>query len=126
MRIVSLLPSATEIVCALGLRDELVGISHRCDFPPEIEGVAVVTRPKNPARTTGAPGAPGAPGADDELGPSELDRAALLAAQPDLIVLRDGGSGPGTRELEAALVGVEASPAIVVLDPITLEGIFHS
>jgi iron complex transport system substrate-binding protein len=43
MRIVSLLPSATEIVCALGLVDELVGITHECDWPPGIESVPVVT-----------------------------------------------------------------------------------
>ncbi|MGC4092874.1 MAG: hypothetical protein QM756_34315 [Polyangiaceae bacterium] len=33
---VSLLPSATEILCALGAMEELVGISHECDFPAEI------------------------------------------------------------------------------------------
>ena len=37
MRIISLLPSATEIICALGLRDQLVGITHECDFPLGIE-----------------------------------------------------------------------------------------
>ncbi len=36
MRIASLLPSATEIVCALGLADQLVGVSHECDYPPEV------------------------------------------------------------------------------------------
>ena len=35
-RIVSLLPSATEIVCALGLEDSLAGITHECDYPPTV------------------------------------------------------------------------------------------
>ncbi|MDX1935252.1 MAG: cobalamin-binding protein [Capsulimonadales bacterium] len=43
MRIVSLLPSATEIVAALGLTDSLVAITHECDYPPEIVGRPVVT-----------------------------------------------------------------------------------
>ena len=36
MKIVSLLPSATEIVCALGLENDLIGITHECDFPASI------------------------------------------------------------------------------------------
>lgn len=43
MRIASLLPSATEMVCALGLTDELVGVSHDCDYPPEIRGKPVLS-----------------------------------------------------------------------------------
>jgi iron complex transport system substrate-binding protein len=50
MRIVSLLPSATEIVHALGLGDQLVGISHDCDFPPTVRRHPVVTRSFVPAR----------------------------------------------------------------------------
>ena len=45
-RIVSLLPSATEIVCGLGLRANLVGVSHECDHPADVVGLPVVTRPK--------------------------------------------------------------------------------
>ncbi len=43
MRIVSLLPSATEIVCALGLGEFLVARSHECDYPPEIQHRPVIT-----------------------------------------------------------------------------------
>ncbi|MGH9457751.1 MAG: ABC transporter substrate-binding protein [Thermoanaerobaculia bacterium] len=45
-RIVSLLPSATEIVHALGLGEELVGRSHQCDFPPEVARLPALTRSK--------------------------------------------------------------------------------
>lgn len=44
MRIVSTLPSATEIVCALGLEDELVGVTHECDYPPSVRSKPVVVR----------------------------------------------------------------------------------
>ena len=44
MRIVSLLPSATEIVFALGLGDDLVGVTHECDYPLEAREKPVVTR----------------------------------------------------------------------------------
>ncbi|RMF15854.1 MAG: cobalamin-binding protein, partial [Alphaproteobacteria bacterium] len=43
-RIVSLLPSATEIVCTLGLRDRLVGVTHECDYPASVRDLPVVTR----------------------------------------------------------------------------------
>ena len=43
MRICSLLPSATEIVYALGLGDQVVGVSHACDYPPQVKGTPVVS-----------------------------------------------------------------------------------
>ena len=45
-RIISLLPSATEIVCALGLRENLVGVSHECDYPADVVGLPVLTAPQ--------------------------------------------------------------------------------
>jgi iron complex transport system substrate-binding protein len=45
-RIVSLLPSTTEIVCALGFQEHLVGRSHECDFPPGVERLPACTEPK--------------------------------------------------------------------------------
>ena len=44
MKIVSLLPSATEVVCELGLGGELVGVTHECDYPPFVTGLPKVTR----------------------------------------------------------------------------------
>lgn len=45
-RIVSLIASATETVCALGLEAQLVGRSHECDYPPSVHRLPVCTRPK--------------------------------------------------------------------------------
>ena len=45
-RIVSLIASATEIVCALGFDDQLVGRSHECDFPPSVQRLPICTAPK--------------------------------------------------------------------------------
>jgi iron complex transport system substrate-binding protein len=44
LRIASFLPASTEMVCALGLADHLVGVSHECDYPPEVKGKPVVVK----------------------------------------------------------------------------------
>src|SRR2546423_1305066 len=49
LRIVSLLPSATEIICAIGLRDRLVGVTHECDYPPDVRDLPKVTTTHIPA-----------------------------------------------------------------------------
>jgi iron complex transport system substrate-binding protein len=53
-RIVSLIPSATEIVCALGLRESLVGVSHECDYPKSVTSLPVVCEPKLDPRLSSA------------------------------------------------------------------------
>ncbi len=52
MRIVSLLPSNTELACALGLADQIVGVSHECDYPPEIAKRPVLTSSNIPKNLT--------------------------------------------------------------------------
>jgi iron complex transport system substrate-binding protein len=47
-KIISLLPAATEIVCALGLEKNLVGISHECDFPPTVKQLPVCSEANFP------------------------------------------------------------------------------
>lgn len=51
-RVVSLIASSTEIVCALGLEAQLVGRSHECDYPPSVERLPVCTQPKFPTGGT--------------------------------------------------------------------------
>ncbi|MFQ3223397.1 MAG: iron complex transport system substrate-binding protein, partial [Porticoccaceae bacterium] len=48
MKIVTLLPSATELVCGLGLREQLVGVSHECDYPPSVVGLPILTSSRIP------------------------------------------------------------------------------
>jgi iron complex transport system substrate-binding protein len=89
-RIVSLLPSATEIVCALGATDQLVGISHECDFPESIRELPVLTRSRIDASGTSR--------AIDEavrdvitnaLSIYAVDDALLGQLAPDVIVTQD-------------------------------------
>jgi iron complex transport system substrate-binding protein len=87
LRIVSLLPSATEIVCALGLGEQLVGVSHCCDFPEEVRGMPVLTESVVD---------PSLPSAEidrltkEALGRGEslyrLNEALLRELQPDVVI----------------------------------------
>ncbi len=89
-RIASLLPSATEIVCALGLADRIVGVSHECDFPAEIRGRPVLTAPKiDPHDDSAGIHAAIERLVRDGLGVYRIDDALLKAVAPDVIVTQD-------------------------------------
>jgi iron complex transport system substrate-binding protein len=116
MRIVSLLPAATEIVCALGLADELVGVTHACNVP-EAADIRVVTRPA-------AGGVPAGPGSAR----FEVDDAQVAELRPDLILV----PGPWRpARSDAPRLGEPAhtrthEPTVVTLAPMTIEGILHA
>jgi iron complex transport system substrate-binding protein len=90
VRIVSLLPSATEIVCALGARAELVGRSHECDFPPGVEQVPVLTSSRvGPLPSSRAIDTAVRDALRDALAIYEIDVERLRRTAPDVIVTQD-------------------------------------
>lgn len=89
MRIVSLLPSATEIVCALGAASELVGISHECDFPPEIRDRSVLTRSRIGEGTSLEIDIAVRAVIANALSIYAVDDARLAELAPDVIVTQD-------------------------------------
>jgi len=89
-RIASLLPSATEIVCAVGAEGELVGISHECDFPETVRHLPALTRARlRPARTSREIDREVRTVLQDALAVYEIELARLEAARPDVIVTQD-------------------------------------
>jgi iron complex transport system substrate-binding protein len=89
-RIVSLLPSATEIVCALGAADQLVGISHECDFPAQIRDRPVLTRSLiDSAQTSRAIDTAVRSVIADALSVYAVDSDRLARLAPDVIVTQD-------------------------------------
>ena len=89
-RIVSLLPSSTEIVCALGLRERLVGVSHECDYPADVAGLPTLTEPKlDPRGTSGDIDLRVREIVQEGLSIYRLKTDTLQELQPDVIVTQD-------------------------------------
>ena len=87
MRIVSLLPAATEIVCGLGLRGSLVGRSHECDFPEGVEALPVLTAARvDSSLSSDALDAQVKAILEQKLPLYTLDEARLSALAPDVVI----------------------------------------
>jgi iron complex transport system substrate-binding protein len=123
MRIVSLVPHATELLFALGLEDEVIAVTHECDFPPRVCELPRVTRDVLP---------PGLSAAEIDAAVRErtlrgeaiyaLDHDALRELEPDLIVTQElcpvcAVSYDEVSELARSL---PSEPCVIALDPHTL------
>jgi iron complex transport system substrate-binding protein len=127
-QIVSFLPSATEIACALGLTDRLVGITHECDYPVEIEGKPVVVRSALPIESMNQREIDVAVAERMRAGHSlyQVDEKLLQELAPDLILTQDlcQVCAPSGTEVSQALNLLPKKPRILWLTPNSLEQIF--
>jgi iron complex transport system substrate-binding protein len=123
MRIVSLVPHATELLFALGLGPEVVGVTHECDYPPGALRLPQITRDVLPS---------GLSAAEIDAAVRErtlageaiyaLDRDALSALRPDLIVTQALCPVCAVSYDEVAEIakGLPSCPSVIALDPKTL------
>jgi len=128
-RIASLLPSTTEIVCALGQQAALVGRSHECDFPPEVAALPVLTEPKLDARAASL--------AIDErvkqlvregLSVYRVDAERLRALAPSVVLTQSQCDvcAASEQDVEAALCDwTGGRPRVVSLAPRTLGDVWE-
>ena len=126
MRIVSLLPSATEIVCALGLGEQLRGVSFECDYPQRARAVPVVSGTALPTDgSLSAPEIDAAVSARVAAGGSiyTLDDEQIRAIDPDLILAQDlcRVCAVPSGAVEEALDVIGCHARVVSLDPARLD-----
>jgi iron complex transport system substrate-binding protein len=120
MRIISLLPSLTELVCALGRGDDLVGVTHECDFPPGVERRPHLTRSRIPAAATSAE-------IDKQVSEQagslyELDEERLASLRPDLILTQEQCDVCAVNEntVRRAATALVTHPVVESVNPTTL------
>ena len=128
MRICSLLPSATEVLFALGCGDRVVGLTHECDFPEAAKEKPRLIRPR----------------VDPQAAPGEIDRQVralvdagqslygidaelLVRLEPDLVVTQDlcHVCAASPEDLGAVLARMAKAPAVLTLTPHTLEDVWR-
>lgn len=128
MRVVSLLPSATETLFALGFDDEIVGVSHECDFPPEAKTKTCVVRSRLPEGLS--------PAETDRLVREHVERGESIYAvdaklleelRPDLVITQDlcHVCAATPEELGAALAQMKKQPEVLSLDPLDLGDVWR-
>lgn len=124
MRIVSLLPSLTELVCAIGRGDELVGVTHECDFPPGVELLPRLTHSRIPEEASS--GAIDAMVAGQGGSLYDLDAAGLAELKPDLILTQQQCDVCAVNEatVRRTAVALPGMPHVESVNPTGLAGVF--
>jgi iron complex transport system substrate-binding protein len=129
-RIVSFLPSATEIACALGLADSIVGITHECDYPPEIKAKPVVVRNVLPIEkmSQGEIDRAVAERMREGLSLYQIDEALLRTLAPDIILTQNlcQVCAPSGNEVSQVLKSLPHAPEILWLTPQSVSEIFDN
>lgn len=129
MRIVSLLPSATEIVYALGLGDDLVAVTHECDFPPGARAKRQVTRNLIPTGLASAETDRAVLESSQNANSIyQLDIEALVGLRPDLILTQDlcEVCAVPRSAVDEAVQRLDSPAAVLSLDPTNLEDVLLS
>lgn len=123
-RIVSFLPAATEIACAIGAGGDLVGRSHECDYPEEVKRLPVVSKPALPIGDMSQEEIDRAVASHLASGESlyRVDEVLLRRLDPDIVLTQDlcQVCAPSGNELGRALRELPASPEVLWLTPRTL------
>lgn len=127
-RILSLLPCATEIVCALGAGDRLVGRSHECDFPPHVDRLPVASKPRIDI-TGGARAIDAGVRAIIEQGLSvyQVDRDRIAELAPDIILTQTLCAVCAVSPDDLAAIVCEtlpSRPGIISLEAASLDGLW--
>jgi iron complex transport system substrate-binding protein len=124
MRIVSLLPSLTELVCALGRGDELVGVTHECDFPPGVELLPHLSRSRIPPETSSA--TIDAMVVEQKGSLYDLNADVLAELRPDLILTQEQCDVCAVNEatVRRAAASLPGRPEVESVNPTDLEGLF--
>lgn len=128
MKIVSLLPSATEIVCALGLEENLIGITHECDFPLTASGKPALTASRISHETMTSKEIDHAVRSqlDGHGSIYDLDEKLLAELNPDLIITQElcDVCAVSYKTVEKAARVYAADATVVSLEPNTIADIF--
>ena len=129
MRIISLLPSATEILFELGLGDQVVGVTFECDFPAEAKSKRIVSTSALPENLS--------PGEIDAIVKErmaagedlyKLDRGAFADLDPDVVITQDlcAVCAVDVSEVDDALEFLACTAEVITLDPMSLDEVIES